>query len=330
MKIFCIFVLLVNSFVCKSNVYFNISSESCGIFPRGTIHKHATVGGLFNINEMRKIPDVFYIGEKYNRLTIISIFSKEKVRFANCICECGKNHIVKLHSISNGTIKSCGCLWLEIMRKLLIKYNYNEKFFISHTNAMYYVLGLFFSDGNLKSEVTVFRLGFKSEDKYMLTLISKILKGSKKLDYNKTNNAYELSGNSETIYNQLLDWGLTPKKSKTLKIPKNLKHNSHFWRGMIDGDGWISVSNTSPKGYITLGICGTINVCKSFRKFCQYYIEKKVRKIHILKHRKNYAQFALQGENVLKILNILYNGKGKFYLKRKYNKYIEYKNKNIA
>lgn len=64
MKIFFIFVVLVSSFVCQSNEYFNIPPESCGIFPLGTIHKHATIGGLFNLGmtkrERKKIQDKKY------------------------------------------------------------------------------------------------------------------------------------------------------------------------------------------------------------------------------------------------------------------------------
>jgi hypothetical protein len=53
------------------------------------------------------------IGVKNNMLTIIEETQRTGVnndRMVRCLCECGKQTIIKLISFKNGHIKSCGCL----------------------------------------------------------------------------------------------------------------------------------------------------------------------------------------------------------------------------
>lgn len=55
-----------------------------------------------------------YIGQKYNRLTIISYNSiKNNHRYYNCRCDCGNIKVVDIKHLKGGKIKSCGCLWEE-------------------------------------------------------------------------------------------------------------------------------------------------------------------------------------------------------------------------
>ena len=60
------------------------------------------------------------IGQKFNRLTVISVISKpvgitniQKVRFLECLCECGNTTIVKKHDVLSSKTKSCGCFQKE-------------------------------------------------------------------------------------------------------------------------------------------------------------------------------------------------------------------------
>ncbi len=59
-------------------------------------------------------------GEKYGRLTIVSINPKTIVksngaiiRFWNCLCECGKEIVAVSGNLKNGHTQSCGCLRIE-------------------------------------------------------------------------------------------------------------------------------------------------------------------------------------------------------------------------
>ena len=56
------------------------------------------------------------IGKKFGRLTVISL-SKDRGNFGqykwNCVCDCGKKHLVTGESLRANKSKSCGCLLHE-------------------------------------------------------------------------------------------------------------------------------------------------------------------------------------------------------------------------
>lgn len=63
-------------------------------------------------------------GQRFNRLTAISISnikeypSGTKTAMWNCRCECGKDAVVSSVYLRTGHTKSCGCLQIEVRRKL--------------------------------------------------------------------------------------------------------------------------------------------------------------------------------------------------------------------
>jgi hypothetical protein len=65
------------------------------------------------------------IGQKFGRLTIISIYKKPKPEryknqfyvFAVCACDCGKHKDINVNNIKRGITKSCGCLLTEVITK---------------------------------------------------------------------------------------------------------------------------------------------------------------------------------------------------------------------
>ena len=56
-------------------------------------------------------------GEKYNRLTIKSTYTKNGKSRGICLCECGEVKDIVIGSIVNGHTKSCGCLNRELTVK---------------------------------------------------------------------------------------------------------------------------------------------------------------------------------------------------------------------
>jgi len=51
-----------------------------------------------------------YIGERFNHLVILEIFTRNNITFAKCLCDCGNIYENKLTFIKRYMIKSCGCL----------------------------------------------------------------------------------------------------------------------------------------------------------------------------------------------------------------------------
>lgn len=63
------------------------------------------------------------------------------------------------------------------------------------------------------------------------------------------------------------DYGITPNKSteinlKVSSIPSNLKR--HFWRGVVDADGYIEVADNKDNKLI---LSGRKSVCEQFKRF---------------------------------------------------------------
>jgi len=70
-------------------------------------------------------------GQKFNRLTAINPVGTDKrgtMKWA-CVCDCGNAHVVAGDSLRRGSIKSCGCLNLELVTQRAAKIN------LSHGHA---------------------------------------------------------------------------------------------------------------------------------------------------------------------------------------------------
>lgn len=124
----------------------------------------------------------------------------------------------------------------------------DEKFFRKWSPQMAYILGFITADGCImKNKRGAYFLEIQSIDKEILSKIRKALKSNliigeyqpKNKNHNKR---YRLQIGSKKIFNDLIKLGITPKKSKTIKLPKiSNKYFSHFLRGYFDGDGCVNV-----------------------------------------------------------------------------------------
>ena len=59
------------------------------------------------------------VGQKFGRLTVIKRMGNDKYRNSRwlCLCECGKEKIIRGSHLKSGDIKSCGCLQKEELIK---------------------------------------------------------------------------------------------------------------------------------------------------------------------------------------------------------------------
>lgn len=80
-----------------------------------------------------------------------------------------------------------------------------------------------------------------------------------------------LSVTSEKIAECLASYGVTPRKTHTAKI-SGLENNRHFWRGVIDGDGCMSVSVRGNHHRLMLSLTGSHPLLEQFRAFVRSVI----------------------------------------------------------
>lgn len=67
-------------------------------------------------------------GKRFNRLLVIKYaYNKEGNTYFTCICDCGKECVVRGHSLRSGKTQSCGCLTSESTSKRFTKHGKSSK-----------------------------------------------------------------------------------------------------------------------------------------------------------------------------------------------------------
>lgn len=216
-------------------------------------------------------------------------------------------------------------------------------FFKSWNPKMSYMIGLISADGAVedvrKSSRTCY-FTITSKDKSIIINSKKALNSSHKIyiqkpSYQKFRNGlfycsqkYVLRIGSKEMCQDLINLGITPKKSLRLTIPKVPNNLFGFYlRGYFDGDGCINLETSKGGGK------GKISVI--FTSGCKDYLEKislKIRKAIGLRNNKVYLNSGayrlkyrkLDGLKLLKFMYYRLNSSS--YLNRKYQIYTNYLN----
>ncbi|MBI9069156.1 MAG: LAGLIDADG family homing endonuclease [Salinivirgaceae bacterium] len=136
---------------------------------------------------------------------------------------------------------------------------YNERFFKQWSSEMAYVLGVIYTDGCLShgrkqgdigTSSTVGTVSISQKDIVLLENIQLLIGTNSKI-YSKSNNGIDNSLNvidirNDEIYDDLLNIGLTPNKSLTIKYPNVPEEfERDFIRGLWDGDGHVGQKKIS-------------------------------------------------------------------------------------
>ncbi|MCJ7792651.1 MAG: hypothetical protein MUP45_01620 [Candidatus Marinimicrobia bacterium] len=222
------------------------------------------------------------------------------------------------------------------------RYKVNEKLFKIWSHEMAYVLGFIYADGCLidscKSSRTQY-LSIASKDSSILHKINQAL-GCKKPLYKvqpkiikypngiyKNSLTYVLRFGNKVMFNDLINLGLTPRKSLSLKLPQiPSQYFSSFLRGYFDGDGCLTLSRpykNKNRAYrvrlvLTSGSKQFLNdIGSSISEFTEIQsknIYQQVNSFHLV-----YCKTA-----ALKILRFMYSDieQNKLYLDRKYERYL--------
>ena len=166
------------------------------------------------------------------------------------------------------------------------RYPLNKEYFLTQSNNMAYILGLLSADGNLKilkAGQKVVSIAFKDEDRYMLEKISReVGMEGHKIYYNEKTNSNNFEICCSEIYDQVLSYGLTPRKSLTLRYNWKLKEEflPDYIRGVFDGDGCFCINKaghayfyicTASKGFAE----DVLKILKSFGLNNVYLYEQK-------------------------------------------------------
>lgn|SRR3989338_6436081 len=192
----------------------------------------------------------------------------------------------------------------------------NQHFFKHWSPNMAYILGYIFADGTLidsKPSRTCY-LKITSIDKEHLEAINTVLERDGKLykqknritkNGSKSKDCYYISIGSRKIFNDLLKFGLTPKKSLIIKFPIVPKrYLRDFVRGVFDGDGCIYKDPKSNRLVVTF-----TSGSKEFLEALASLLCKDafVTKKRILKGTRCF-QIRYSTRETVKVLDFMYRG----------------------
>jgi hypothetical protein len=233
---------------------------------------------------------------------------------------------------------------IKTNKEVKTKYTFNHSFFTKiNTEAKAYFLGLLLADGHTSYKEVMLYLNAK--DKHIIETFINSINGNNKI-HERTGTVYfnakkyiskavGVSLRSDQMLNDLEVLGITTNKTYKIRIPKIKKElQKHFWRGVWDGDGYIShyysktkykQANGDTKIYSNLtlevGLCGLKSLLKGFCKFLE---QNNIKPGKIYKDNSIYSVRCNWTESY-KLLNLFYNNSDStLCLKRKHDKYLEY------
>lgn len=147
-------------------------------------------------------------------------------------------------------------------RKYIDEHVFDE---FSNPESAYWI-GFILADGcilNLNDK-PMLSVALSVRDKEHLQKLKTFLKSEHKIQC--TTNTCRLRVYAPILCQTLSKYGIDSRKSTRESVPESLKHNRNFWRGVVDGDGWVTYYKN---GWGEIGICGSKSVCAGFLSYVQ-------------------------------------------------------------
>jgi transposase-like protein len=198
--------------------------------------------------------------------------------------------------------------------------NINENYFEKiDTEQKAYFLGFIFADDNICKNQLSIEIHFK--DRELLKLFKNELHLKSKISYRKRENTEVccIRVVSKKICEDLKQYGIVPNKTYITKhLPKiSEEFIPHFLRGLLDGDGWISIDNS---GYYHMGFVSySKSVCEDFQEYCNSLINQKSKSKITLKDKNGHSyNCQFQGLKIVKQLATVLYKDNKICLERKF------------
>jgi hypothetical protein len=239
------------------------------------------------MNKINKIIELYNGG--YN-LTVIEKMVRSDHRTIKSVLE---NNNIKLRSLS------------EINRKYSVDENYFNN--IDSADKAYW-LGFIITDGNVRESGAI-TIVLKDEEH--LYKFKKCTKSEHPVRYIKKRNIFNISIGSNIMKQDLKKYGVVPNKTHICCPPAISEYEKDFWRGCVDGDGWVSFY--SSQDIYCVGLCGTREMVQGFIDFISKNTDIKPK---TPSKRKTICEVKYSGSKARKIVSLLYDG-ANIYLDRK-------------
>jgi hypothetical protein len=198
------------------------------------------------------------------------------------------------------------------------------------TEAKAYFVGYLLADGCINKSThggyNVVQLHLSTKDIDIIYYLQEETSNTRKIYIDKDYTRCAYRATSQIMVDDLARFGIVPRKTGIENpdfstIPDELMH--HAIRGLIDGDGWISISNTSTGKIVTsLGICGSYETCQFVTNELAKRVDVGILSPSKVKDKNCYKIGYTSLSDAKTIINFLYKD-STVRLERKYNKAME-------
>lgn len=201
----------------------------------------------------------------------------------------------------------------------------DKNFFKKWSDDMAYILGFLFADGNIiKTKRNTHFLAFSSADYELLFSMRKAMKSTHVISGRGKDkkSVFVLQVGSREIFDDLMALGLTPNKSRRMRLPNiPQRYIGHFVRGYFDGDGcvWRGVSHPRRKTKTPAILVSFTSASMDFLADLFVLLGKQgLLGGSLFRSKKgNYSRLSFSTHDSLKIYKIMYNRPTKLFLDRK-------------
>jgi|JI10StandDraft_1071094.scaffolds.fasta_scaffold09420_6 hypothetical protein len=192
----------------------------------------------------------------------------------------------------------------------------NHNIFDDLTPEALYWIGFLYADGHIEKDRPRISVTLSSIDHEHLVKLSKFFGDNITIRVLGTGH-HRVAFSSISIYEKLITMGFSNRKTYAIIPHITLKTSRDFWRGVVDGDGWIC-----NKKQTALGLCGHINTIQAFLKYVNDSGISTKAQAHKVKKRQNLWTVDLHANKDKAVAELLYKD-STVYLERKYQKYQE-------
>lgn len=268
-------------------------------------------------------------GIKYgtNTTTVFNILKRNGIdtRTKGGITQLPEDVIIDLYKSGESTIElgekyhvTCNTI-INILKKYGVDRNniyYNKSLIENYWETIdsydkAYFLGFLITDGSVIGNCVSLEL--HNDDSYILKTFASYTHNSNKIYNNPTRPHSRFGAKRKTWVDDLAKYGVIPNKTYATSYPNNIPEEleSHFIRGLIDGDGWISCKSPA------VGFCGTESLVTSLRNRLVEILGVYPSKVSQVGDHLWQTSWSSK-KDFKKFYNYLYKDKHDCYLERKY------------
>lgn len=182
--------------------------------------------------------------------------------------------------------------------------NINEHVFdVLETPEQFYWLGFLLADGCVTSRESrpVVALGLSQRDSAHVERFRQFISSGHRLEVAR--GACALGVVAPHMAARLMELGIEPRKSGREQASQELSGSRDFWRGVLDGDGWIKYHRN---GWGEVGLCGSEVLCGQFLSYVRTFVrtDASVKKAP----KANCWSIRLRGYHAVTVMRVLYEG----------------------